>query len=171
MPYYPFRCESCGLESEEWARIEARDDPVPCPKCLVPMARQFARPTPKVEKAPESKEVHPKSFGYVCEGCGHEDFERRLPEQRDDPLECPQCQGAMKYKFEVTRTVNIIDHKVLKLPGRKPVHKSRKRQLGTGLGRIEPLKIAHEMSKLEKYDAEIEKSEKAELAAKKEQSR
>lgn len=36
------------------------------------------------------------SFEYRCEGCGFEDFELRKPEQREDPLECAECKGAMK---------------------------------------------------------------------------
>lgn len=110
------------------------------------------------------------SYDYQCDNptCGFKDFEVRRVEQREDPLECPQCKGPMTYRFPDTPPpVNIVDKKTLNLPGRAPIHKTRTRSLGTGLGRIEPLKIAHEMEKLEKYDAEINKSEQAELTAKK----
>lgn len=32
MPLYRHKCPSCGLESDEFRRIENRDDPVDCPR-------------------------------------------------------------------------------------------------------------------------------------------
>lgn len=164
MPDYDYLCESeaCGHEQSEFRFMAQRYDPLPCPQCQGPMGLRVAKPTPKIVAAPEPKEAQPHSYGYLCEGCKHEDFERRMPDQKDDPLECPQCQGAMTRKFETPTTVNIIDKKTLNIPGRAPIHKSRKRQLGSGLGRIEPLKIAHEMDKLEqKYEKDFNKTEAA----------
>lgn len=39
MPLYRFRCPVCGLASDEFRRVESRDDPLLCPKDRAGMQR------------------------------------------------------------------------------------------------------------------------------------
>lgn len=39
MPMYRFRCPSCTLATDEFRRVESRDDALICPKCKAGMVR------------------------------------------------------------------------------------------------------------------------------------
>lgn len=98
-------------------------------------------------------------YEYRCKNCLTVTDDIRPHALRDDFPACPEC-GSETERVYSTPVVNIIDRKVLRIPGRQPHLKTRKRSLGTNLGRIKPAEIAREMETLEeRYGKDLDRAE------------
>lgn len=88
-------------------------------------------------------------YEYECETCDLVVEELRDVDKRDDPLDCPECSKPLKRAFTTTSYMCVKDNKLwTNTHDGRTVRKSRRRVLGTDIGRVRVDKMGNELNAL-----------------------